>query len=119
LTAGLYGKTIEGDVIEKRPVVDKKVGKKGAGDTTDFNLPLPGAPGTMGESDMIDRNGVLGKAVETGQEVMDNIEDQEDPALLEEQMEKDEVVKKYLEGTLKAAADVRFCPVSSLFAKTS
>ena len=89
-------------------MVEKKAGKKGGGDTTDFSLPLPGAPGTLGESDGISRDGMVGKVVEAGQEAMDNIEGEEDPALIEEQMHKDEIVKKYLEGTLKASLEVCF-----------
>jgi len=81
-------------------------GKKG-GHEIDLSLPLPGAPGTIGEENTISRNGMVGKAVEAGQEAVDHLEgENEESNEQEEQLEEDEVVKQYLEKSLEASLKV-------------
>ncbi|GAA5930718.1 uncharacterized protein JCM15063_002439 [Sporobolomyces koalae] len=120
LTAGLYGPTITGDTIDRRLVHEKARGSKvagGGGGTTmaesrrgsqgvqgdlSSTLPLPGAPGTMGDEMGISRNGIVGKAVEAGQEAVDHLnESPEDAEFVDEQITEDDVIRQYLERSLQ------------------
>ncbi|GAA5964177.1 hypothetical protein JCM3765_005368 [Sporobolomyces pararoseus] len=111
LTAGLYGPTITGEAVNRKEIhlqnkhATAGGGKKG-GNEIDLSLPLPGAPGTLGEENTISRNGMVGRAVEAGQEAVDHLEgENEESNEQEEQLEEDEVVKKYLETSLQASLD--------------
>ncbi|GAA5877946.1 hypothetical protein JCM16303_002788 [Sporobolomyces ruberrimus] len=114
LTAGLLGPTITGEVVDRKEIHHKNRhhsggggGKKSGGYEIDLSLPLPGAPGTLGEDNTISRNGMVGRAVEAGQDAVDHLEGEGNDTghAQEEQLEEDGVVKHYLENSLAAAVE--------------
>lgn len=92
-------------------------GKKSGGYEIDLSLPLPGAPGTLGDDNTISRNGMVGKAVEAGQDAVDHLEGEGNDTghAQEEQLEEDGVVKHYLENSLAAAVEVRLSRFDRLY----
>ncbi|GAA5903329.1 uncharacterized protein JCM6883_002763 [Sporobolomyces salmoneus] len=109
LTAGLFGPLVNGEAVDRKSIhLQNKAGGGGGkkGIDIDLSLPLPGAPGTLGEENTISRNGMVGRAVEAGQDAVDHLEgENEESNDQEEQLEEDEVVKKYLERSLEAALE--------------